>query len=217
MHCLLTNPDWRIWYSKKCICHLFWTLWKPCCSLLSVERPFYVPDSDEFSLLTSSFCFRFLDDILIFFSSTYCDSTGRKARWVGLLREFPVKILYRPRQPNIIADAFSHQQNFEVSLSVLLDFSKESPPVTLSSITSKDSMSSSPTPTPTLSSRMISLKLSFSSFTGTPLSLSQIPVLLASNPYSWTWFTNIMILLCPYTLDPKRIILNFGPSSSGLI
>jgi len=51
--------------------------------------------------------------------------SGRKARWHKLLCEFPVKIIYRKGQLNIIADALSRRKDLRPINSVSLLENKE--------------------------------------------------------------------------------------------
>ena len=45
----------------------------------------------------------------------YRNITGRKARWVALLDEFPVEILYRPGSSNIVADTLSRRPDHQAN------------------------------------------------------------------------------------------------------
>jgi len=50
------------------------------------------------------------------------DLSGRKARWVETLSEFPVRILYRPGQQNIVADALSRRRDYELNQTSILEY-----------------------------------------------------------------------------------------------
>ena len=63
----------------------------------------------------------YIDHSSLYTWETNRELSGRKARWIELLCEFPVKILYRKGQLSIVADALSRRKDYRPinSLSIL--------------------------------------------------------------------------------------------------